>query len=223
MQPATCQSVKTMKVTVEKVLTEIREPSTKARPKTTSYPPLSKIGLPEFRTEGHPKLREMWNAAERFAADVNNRTPYWLSFLGTSGTGKTHLAKMLYKHFMGCSRFNLDYDPKVNKIVGNTGQFCDWRRLTADLRSGDYGLIEDLTGDWFVVLDDVGSSYDPNGFVASALDQVLNGRLRKWTVITCNYGLAEIAERMDTRIASRMIRDDSIVVECGDVPDYNAR
>jgi len=165
----------------------------------------------------------MWGAACQFAQDVNNLQPYWISFLGTSGTGKTHLAKMLYRHFMGCSRFNLDYDKEHNRIVGNTGQFCDWRRLTADLRSGDYELIDDLTSDWFVVLDDVGSSYDPNGFVASALDQVLNGRLRKWTVITCNYGLSEIAERMDIRIASRMIRDGSVVVECGDVPDYNSR
>ena len=165
----------------------------------------------------------MLNAAEKFAADVNNREPYWISFLSRSGSGKTHLAKMLYQHFLKCSRFNLGFDAQKNRIIGNTGQFCSWRRLVSDLRQGDYDLIRDLVDDWFVVLDDIGSSYDPNGFVASALDQVLNGRLRKWTVITCNYGMQEIADRMDIRIASRMIRDGSVVVDCKDVADFNLR
>lgn len=172
---------------------------------------------------GDSKLVQMLESADRFASDVNNRTPYWISFLGVSGAGKTHLAKMLYRHFMRCSRFNLDYDPEKNKIVGNTGQFCSWRKLISDLRQGDYELIYDLVEDWFVVLDDIGSSYDPNGFAASSLDQVLNGRLRKWTVITCNYSLQDISDRMDVRIASRMIRDGSVIVECSDVPDFNTR
>lgn len=165
----------------------------------------------------------MLEAAERYAADVNNREPYWISFLGVSGVGKTHLARMLWKHFMAYSRFNVDYDKEHNRIYGNTGQFCHWRKLVSDLKQGDYSLIYDLIEDWFVVLDDVGSAYDPNGFVASSLDQVLNGRLRKWTVLTCNYSLSEIAERMDVRISSRMIRDGSVVVECGDLPDFNTR
>ena len=216
--------IKRMDQLVNAVLTEMLAPSTKENPKTTTYPPLSsaKFG-PQFRTLNDPQLETMFAQATQFAADVNNVKPYWISLLGESGVGKTHLARMLYRHFMGCSRFNLSLDAQHNRIVGNTGQFCCWRKTCADLRSGDYGLVEDLCDDWFVVLDDIGTAHDPSGFVTSALDRILNSRLRKWTVITCNYGLKEIAERMDVRIASRMIRDNSVVCELSDVPDFNTR
>lgn len=212
--------MKTMDELVPKVLTEMQAPITKIEKPTTTYVSLARVGA--WKTFNEPKLQEMWRAAEKFAADVNNRKPYWLTLCGPSGTGKTHLSKMLFRHFMGASRFNIDFDPVQQKVIGNTGQFCNWRKLSADLKSGCYELIEDLIDDWFVVLDDVGASHDPSGFIASALDQVIAGRLKKWTVITCNFGLAQIAERMDERIASRMIRDDNVVVEC-DTMDFNLR
>lgn len=164
----------------------------------------------------------MWRAAEAFAQDVNNRKPYWITFCGPSGTGKTHLAKMLYQHFMGASRFNIDIDVANQKIVGNTGQICNWRKLASELKGGSYDLIEDLCEDWYVVLDDVGAAHDPSGFIASALDRIVAGRARKWTVITCNFSLDEIAKRMDERIASRLIRDGNVVVECN-TADFNLR
>lgn len=124
---------------------------------------------------------------------------------------------------MGCSRFNVNYDSKTNRITGNTGQFCSWRKTCSDLKQGDYGLIDDLSEDWLVVLDDIGTAHDPSGFITASLDRILNSRLRKWTVITCNFLLKDIAERMDVRIASRMLRDDSVVVELDGVLDFNTR
>lgn len=124
---------------------------------------------------------------------------------------------------MGCSRFNVNYEAISNRIVGNSGQFCCWRKVASDLKGGSYGLIEDLSDDWFVVLDDIGTAHDPSGFIASALDRILNSRLRRWTVITCNLSLKEIAAKIDARIASRMIRDDSVVIELAGLPDFNTR
>jgi len=220
----TNENIKPMAALVTAALTEIKAPSTPAKPKITTYPPLTRANFgPPFQTLNDHRLELAFTAAAQFAQDVNNRRPYWLTLCGVSGTGKTHLAKMLYRHFMGASRFNLDYDPKSNKVTGNSGQFCCWRKTCSDIKQGDYGLIEDLSDDWFVVLDDIGTAHDPSGFIASALDRILNSRLRKWTVITCNFGLKEIADRMDVRIASRMLRDDSIVIELSDVPDFNTR
>lgn len=123
------------------------------------------------------------------------------------------LAKEVFRHFMAYSRFEVSLDVTRQRITGNTGQFCDWRTFCKDIRCGAYGRIDDLEEDSFVVLDDIGTEHDPTGFIASTLDRVCNARLRKWTLITCNLSLAQIAERIDTRIADRMVRDGSEVYE----------
>lgn len=212
--------MKTLAEVVPKVLTETLEPTTKTAKPITTYVSLSRVGT--FQTLNDPTLERMWAAAEAFAADVNNRAPYWITFCGPSGTGKTHLARMLFRHFMGASRFNVDIDVARQRIIGNTGQFCKWRNLAGELKAGGYDAIEDLIEDSFVVLDDVGAAHDPSSFIASALDQIIAGRGRKWTVVTCNYSLGEIARRMDERIASRLIRDGNVVIECN-TTDFNLR
>jgi len=122
---------------------------------------------------------------------------------------------------MDQNRFEKKFDAIGNRIYGNTGGFYCWRNCCSSFRSGSYGLIEDLCNEWFVILDDVGSERDPTGFIASALDQILNARQRKWTLITTNLSLREIAE-IDTRISSRMLRNGSVVVETKTI-DYALR
>jgi hypothetical protein len=50
----------------------------------------------------------------------------------------------------------------------------------------------------------------------------LSERVGHWTVVTANLPLADIGDRIDVRIASRMLRDDSQVVDV-DVPDFSIR
>lgn len=162
----------------------------------------------------------MLEATARFAASINYVPPYWLTLAGTSGIGKTHLCKAVMRQFMEQNRFEVKLDRLEQRIYGNTGTFCDWRKFCADVRSGSFGLMEDLISEWFVVLDDIGTEHDPNGFIASALERVIAGRKGKWTLITCNLSLQQIAERLDTRIASRMLRDNGEVLEIN-ATDYN--
>jgi len=88
----------------------------------------------------------------------------------------------------------------------------DWRQLSDLLREQKYGRFEDAENAWFLVLDDIGSDYDPNKFSTSKLDKLLRSR-RHWTVITTNLTPKQIAEELDPRIVSWMIRDGNKIVQ----------
>lgn len=164
-------------------------------------------------------------AADSFCRDLYaNQNPRWLSFLGLSGTGKTHLAKRIARYFRanleGCLIPGQHPDKTQFRMRGG---FVQWRRLANDLRDGDHSVLRDLSEDWFVALDDIGAEYrSKSDFLTAKLDELLDSRLGKWTIITANLSLAEIGEFMDVRIASRLIRGSSEVIEV-DAPDYNLR
>ena len=81
------------------------------------------------------------------------------------------------------------------------------------LRGGEsYGQYNDMKRWPYLVIDDIGAERDPSGFSAEKLTTVLGCRGGRWTVITGNLSLAQV-EAMDVRIASRMHRDGSRVVE----------
>jgi DNA replication protein DnaC len=79
-----------------------------------------------------------------------------------------------------------------------------------------------VCNDWFVALDDIGAER-ASDFSVSKLDQVVDARLGKWTVITCNFSREEIAEHMDVRIASRLGRGKNVIVDGIFVRDYSTR
>jgi DNA replication protein DnaC len=175
-----------------------------------------------FETFNDPKLERLFDVARDFAASINYTTPYWLTLCGKSGVGKTHLAKAVYRQFMQQNRFDIMFDSIRQKTYGNTGEFVNWRDFCDAVRSGAYDHIDQLCDEWFVILDDIGSERDPTGFIASALDRILNSRQKKWTLITTNLSLPEISERLDARIASRMLRDNGVVIET-DATDFSLR
>ncbi len=78
---------------------------------------------------------------------------------------------------------------------------------------GEWDLPEYLRADYLVAVDDVGRSRDTaNMTFADGLCRLADQRLGHWMIWTTNLTLAEIGNRLDARIASRLIRDDNRLV-----------
>jgi DNA replication protein DnaC len=177
----------------------------------------------DFDTMGDPALSEMLLAKRTRSVGIcgTGNLPAGCLWSGPAGPGKTHLARKISSWFrrnlLGCLR----PDNEEGEEWRMGGGFVSWRKLTDQLRSGEYGRFIDISTDWFVALDDIGAGHE-TAFVTSKLDQFFDSRLKKWTVITGNLSLQQIKDRMDARIASRMIRNGSVVVDVN-VVDFNLR
>lgn len=80
------------------------------------------------------------------------------------------------------------------------------------MRDGEYNLPSSMRGDFFVAFDELGVERDPTNFISNAVSEFCENRIGKWTMFATNFTLSEIAEQMDARIASRMVRDRNQVV-----------
>lgn len=176
----------------------------------------------------------MKTEAASFLDDVQNgREPRWVAFLGTSGAGKTMLAKIISKAYR--EQFHMEINWPASKrtqtpstpygrIIRHRGGFINWGdAINNRMMQGDFDFLEDMRRFSFFAIDDIASEHERHRELsASKLYNVLEGRLNKWTVITANLSLEQIGTKLDTRIASRMIRSGSVVVDV-DVVDFNLR
>jgi DNA replication protein DnaC len=203
---------------------------TKASPRSTK----AWAKFDDFLTLGDRQLERMKDEAVSFTDDLlNDRAPRWLSLLGTSGAGKTMLAKRIARLFREHRAGKIDW-PRTERtrseafpygrIITWKGGFINWGvALNERMMTGDYVFLQDMRAFDLFVIDDILSEYEKHrSLSASKLYYVFEGRLGKWTVITANASLREIGELLDARIASRMLRDGGVVVDV-DVPDYNLR
>lgn len=150
----------------------------------------------------HPECAKALREAQDFANRFDNRDPEgrWISFLGPSGRGKTHLAKALAAH-IGAKPWR-------------------WMRVLDYLRRGDFGVIHHLCDMPALVLDDIGAAYETE-MSRSKIGEIAERRIGKWTVWTSNYLLGGIAAEIDNRVASRMVRDGCRVVSFKEAPDWS--
>lgn len=159
-------------------------------------------------------LETMVDAAANFIeAAQGKQQPHWLSFCGPSGTGKTHLASAVF----GCLKSTFS---EHESLICGALKFT-WPRLLPKLRDGAYFLLDDIRDANLVFLDDFGTER-PTEFALEKLYEIIEARSRKWTILTSNLSAQQIAERMDTRISSRLIRDGSQVVDVV-ATDFNLR
>lgn len=201
---------KTAAEMVASALTEIKEHSTKAR---LTYTPTLETTL-NFKSFQDPILQQMAAAAGRMIRDIKSKTePYWLSYLGTSGAGKSYLARKI--------KSEVWVDLSWHRELLNPVQFQSWSKLLEQYRSGDYWRLNDIRECNFVVLDDIGVEGTRSSFGDGKLYETITARERKWTVITSNLTLDQIS-KLDVRLSSRLIRESNLVINV-DTIDYALR
>lgn len=182
----------------------------------------------KFEFWGEPHQRQQLEAmlvaiARLVGAMKRGEEPRWLSLLGSSGGGKTYLARRAWHWFSTGPLFRTSMVDAIE--TGRTeacypGQWCYWPHVAAELLGNrGYDWLKELGQEKFVVLDEIGANRDPSGHVRDCLAQVLCCRVGKWTIVTANSTLENIEKNLDPRVASRMIRDGNTVVEL-DLPDY---
>jgi DNA replication protein DnaC len=202
-----------------------------AQRRTPSTPP-EPVNIPawerwaEFQTLGDPQLTRMLEATARFILAVRSNEPCpWLVLVGTSGAGKTHLARRAWRWWL---QVHCRTILPVDGVRDISGQFCSFPKFIKECKGGDYSQADDLCTDRFVVLDDVGAGTEPKPWIASTLLTIIECRLgdqtgNKATIITANIGVEEISQTYDPRIASRLIRRGKEKVVQVDLPDYKMR
>jgi DNA replication protein DnaC len=141
----------------------------------------------------------MVEACARFCLRTKGAAiPSWLTLLGDTGTGKTHCADAVWRKRHGKFDWrNCDWSP--HKIY--------WPAFVLSLRSGEaYSKVSDMARWPMLYLDDICAERDTTGFAAEQLCTLLGQRQSKWTIITSNRTVAQIAE-MDVRLADRIVRE----------------
>ena len=170
----------------------------------------------DFETDGDTKLIRILEEAVSFSNDYepSRKEGYWLTFLGSCGVGKTHLANGILKYVRD------HYAQYLNRYgipQFRSNLFSYWPDIADALRGGDYGRLNPLYSADFLAIDDLGAEYESD-FINSKLQQLLNKRINKWTVITSNLSLHDFSLK-DERIASRLVRGENKVIQI-DATDY---
>ncbi len=202
---------------LNRALTGMREHSMKAAPVNIEAAEKQF----RFRTHNDPMLRMMLEETLKFYSEIRADKPArWLSFIGVSGTGKTHLCKRLYNIVSKTRQFQ-------TTVEGNEFSYPDdfilWPQLAGELQTGenpaDYYHAPRTK---FLAIDDIGAIRDSTGHITSKLVQLLCQRDNRWTVITSNMTIEAIEKKIDGRVASRLIRGNNVLVEVNCI-DYALR
>lgn len=119
-----------------------------------------------------------------------------LFLTGSVGTGKTHLAAAITRHL---------FEGKASVAFQRCAEFYAAVREMYRREESEALLLSPLLTPRFLILDDLGAgslSDSERRFTLEVLDRRAN-RLKP-TVVTSNWSLQEIAEKLDDRVASRL-------------------
>lgn len=150
-------------------------------------------GERQFQTD--PGNKDALGAVERFLDPIANPSPTrGLYLFGEAGTGKTHLAAKIAKETHLVTKF-----VKVPALLMNLRANFDGRN------SHNQEIIDNLSAIPLLILDDLGAE-KASDWVAETLYLIIDNRYGnlKPTVITSNFSLTDIGQRLGDRIASRI-------------------
>ena len=148
-------------------------------------PPEFNLNFETFEDSGLIKMKKY--SEEWLHSIALGRKRYWCTLLGSSGTGKTYLANQCREKI---KEMGLDYP--LNKFLG----FRQYKpaieiympSFMMNVRQEGYGYINKASEVDILFLDDLGAEYKTD-YGLSALNEIFNRRLGKWTFITSNLSL----------------------------------
>jgi len=167
-------------------------------------------------------LRDVLPAVQSFCSAVIRRENprRWLSLLGPSGVGKTHVLRQA----LACLQSAVGRGHW--SIPTNTG----WRgpqiaHIVPAVDLHDYRAARDYSRYDLIYVEDIGSGAaldkGAGAVTRSRIAELLQLRSNRWTLLDANLYRKEIDSQIDGRIASRLKRDGSWMVEVPQaVPDY---
>lgn len=155
--------------------------------------------------ETHDDLAPAIDAAGRWVeAFRTDSAPRWLTLTGKTGTGKTYIARRVFKWAKRASNTS-----RTAYIVSEVY----WPAFVSELKSGDaYGQLRDMATWPVLFLDDIGAERDTSGFTTEQLNTLLGQRVDRWTILTSNLLLPQLAAA-EPRIADRIIRRPNLRAE----------
>lgn len=173
------------------------------------------MSLDNFKTEGRmglgdqqvSSLQVAHNQASHFAQNPSG----WLLFMGTYGSGKTHLAAAIANEVLALG---------ISTLFLTVPDLLDWLRYSYGSSMGSFEeRFEEIRNIRLLVLDDLGTQ-NTTPWAEEKLYQILNHRYTHQlpTVITTNQGMLEI----EGRIRSRLQDPDLVTLVRILAPDYRS-
>jgi DNA replication protein DnaC len=134
--------------------------------------------------------------------------PVWLSLLGSSGIGKSHMADEVWEWLKGRDGFNRpSHDHYPVKLYWP--KFIEQLR---DLEGPAKRMLIDAMSWKYVYIDDIFAERDSTGFSVDMFAKLIGARHNRFTIITSNKHLHEI-EEIDVRMSDRILRGE-LVADC---------
>ncbi len=169
-----------------------------------------------YKKDGEDVYRRMkanFSAAKAFAENFREKRGN-LFLVGTTGAGKTHLTTAIARAVLDRG-FDVVYDTAQNIMAA-----FEYDRFRSGYQSSE-SRAEKYMESTLLILDDLGTEFT-NAFTVSCLYNLLNERQNKGlsTVISTNVSPAQLREKYEDRIYSRLIGADYQILSFDKCSDY---
>jgi hypothetical protein len=168
----------------------------------------------------HPALAAVMPAVHRFCSDVlDDEEPRWLTILGPSGIGKTFALRQAFR-MLSRNEHLWEVKTRTGTRLPQCAHIIPGEDLTDYRAPRDYGRYD------LLYVEDIGAGANvrqgSGSVTISRVAELLQYRTGKWTLLCANLNRTEISQHLDPRIASRLKRDGSVLLDLPkEVPDFS--
>lgn len=162
-------------------------------------------------SKAYTKMQDNYNFCKNFADSFNEAKAATLLFVGSTGTGKTHLSTAIAKTVIE-KGYSVVYDSTQNIMHAFEEDQFGKDKYRFSKEPYEPKAEKYLTADLLIV-DDLGTEFT-NQFTVSCLYNLLNTRQNRGlsTVISTNLSPDELSEKYEGRIFSRLVGSDSTIL-----------